>query len=64
MDVLTSEERATILSKGKYWEEVQGRCSCDGSTGQILRQELQGVISDLGLKVLWIILEYAEKREV
>lgn len=63
--ILNKEEIYRILSCAEYWNEVNNRDG-GGSTdiGSVLRMELADVVRSLGLKVLWILEEYAKEAEL
>ena len=60
-DKLTADEIAAVRSMGLYWTEVERRDEPDRTA--ILRAELAMVVDRLGLKVLWVLLDYAEQQK-
>jgi hypothetical protein len=56
---LTDKEIKTILSKNVYWQEVAQR-----DDKRPLRHELRDLVAELGTKLLGIVAEYAEQREL
>ncbi len=54
---LSYEEIRKILSKAKYWNEVNNRDDISP-----LEQELSQEIKNLGTRILWILEDYAERN--
>ena len=57
-DVLNEKQLKEILGRAQYWNEVIKR---EGPVLPILQSELREVIDSLGIKVLWVLEEYANE---
>ena len=58
--ILEQKDIDRILLKSRYWDEVVLRR--EGNEKEILLKELQKEISELRLKILWILKEYASEQ--
>lgn len=56
--ILTKDEAKAIGSMSRYWDEVEKR---EDSTP--LGRELDLIVSRLGIRILWIVADYAKKVE-
>jgi hypothetical protein len=55
IEITTNEQISTILSKGKYWEEVLKRSDITP-----LNRELVELVSEFGIRLLFLVLEGAK----
>ncbi len=57
--LLTKEEIRRVLSKAQYWNEVIKR----ENQGNILQAELMDEVRKLGVSILFILEDYAERSK-
>lgn len=58
INILSKENASEIISRSTYWDEVVKR---EQDVDMILRMELREVIQSLGIKILWVLKEYAKE---
>jgi hypothetical protein len=58
MSIMTEDQIRVTLSKAKYWNEVIKRENTD-----ILQEELLDEVRRLGVSILFILEDYAEKNK-
>lgn len=57
--ILTEDEKKEIISRSIYWDEVNKREGL--AKNMILKDELIEIVRLLGIKILWVLKEYAYK---
>lgn len=58
-NLLNENDLRTILSKNIYWQEASRR----SNAGEILRAEFNELLREMGLKLLWVIADYAKAQK-